>query len=93
MKMKFNIPSALGLIIGWFIISPMLPPIVKLTPIEILQKGILGLLLAIFIGLFFGTIEDYYEAKLEHAKLMKEYFKLKKEINEHERQLKTNKQK
>jgi len=84
-KMRINIYGVLGSIIGWFVIMPLLPPYVNLTPIEMLQRGIMGLFFTIIVGLFFGTLDDYFEAKLEHGKIMREYYKLKKEIKETEK--------
>jgi predicted membrane chloride channel (bestrophin family) len=78
--MRINVYAVLGSIIGWFVITPIIPPFIKTTPIELLQRGIIGLLLAILMGLIFGTWDEYFEARLEHAKLMREYYELKREI-------------
>lgn len=82
--MRLNIYAVLGSIIGWFVIGPLFRPLpyFELTMVDMLQRGIIGLMLAIIFGLFFGTIDDYFEAKLKHAKLMQEYYKLKREIND-----------
>lgn len=81
--MRINVYAVLGSIIGWFVITPIfILPYIKITLIEMLQRGIIGLLLAIFLGLLFGNLDDYFEAKLEHARLMTEYNRLKKEIEE-----------
>jgi hypothetical protein len=81
--MKFNYAAALGSIIGWFIISPLFRPLpyFEISLLDMLQRGIMGLLLAIFLGLFFGLLDDYFEAKLEHEKIMKEYLNLKEKMN------------
>jgi predicted membrane chloride channel (bestrophin family) len=78
--MRLNVYAVLGSIIGWFVLAPLVPPFIKMTPIELLERGILGLILAIFIGLIFGTWDEYFEAKAEHEKLMARYNKLTEEI-------------
>jgi predicted membrane chloride channel (bestrophin family) len=87
MKMRINVYAVLGSIIGWFVITPIIPPFIKTTPIELLERGIIGLLLAIFLGLIFGTWDEYFEARLEHARLMARYNKVKKEIEERIKEL------
>lgn len=87
MKMRISLPETLGAIIGWFIIAPIVPPYIDRSPLQLIERSILGLIIVISIGLFFGSLKDLHKAEKEHRILMQKHRELINKIEEEIKQL------
>jgi hypothetical protein len=83
MKFRLNRYATMGFIAGYFIAGPLIRtiPYTETSLINLLQRGIIGLIIAIFVGLFQGTLDNLTEAKIEHKKLMKDLSFYQNEYN------------
>jgi len=89
MNMKMNLPVTLGIIVGWFILAPVVDaisllffpiPLIDRTPLETIANSVWGLLFAIVVGLIVGIYDDIQEQYKKHSKMMIDYKKLKIEM-------------
>ena len=87
--MKMNLPVTLGIIVGWFILAPVVDaiqllffpiPLIDRTPLETIANSVWGLLFAIVVGLVVGIYEDIQEKYKEHGRMMIDYKKLKENM-------------